>query len=85
MLIVVPIEEDKYTMRENLLEKMELLRQQMILIALEFGLDHPDVLSYSQEIDRLHNQLLQLDSKQGRSEKRHKYRLYICEKRAHFA
>lgn len=72
-------------MRENLLEKMERLRQQMILIGLEFGLDHPDVLSYSQEIDRLHNQLLQLDRKQGRFEQRHNYRYYIYEKQANFA
>ncbi|UFJ39663.1 aspartyl-phosphate phosphatase Spo0E family protein [Brevibacillus humidisoli] len=72
-------------MREKLLEKIELLRQQMIHVGLELGLDHPDVLSYSQEIDRLHNQLLELDCKQRKSGKRPYYRFYISEEQANFA
>ncbi|MBO8163393.1 MAG: aspartyl-phosphate phosphatase Spo0E family protein [Brevibacillus sp.] len=72
-------------MREKLLEKIELLRQQMIHIGLERGLNHPDVLFYSQEIDQLHNQLLEMDRKLRNAEKRSYYRFYMCEKQANYA
>ncbi|WP_139490772.1 aspartyl-phosphate phosphatase Spo0E family protein [Brevibacillus dissolubilis] len=68
-------------MRDSILEKIELLRQQMVKNGLELGLSHPDVLEYSQRIDRLHNQLLELDSAQGKQP----YRFVVFEKQAHFA
>lgn len=73
-------------MREKLLEKIELLRQQMVKIGLECGLDHPDVLEYSKRIDQLHNKLMEIDhslSKVGQKKK--PYRFYILESKANFA
>ncbi len=48
-------------MREKLIDEMELLRKQMMKIGMECGLDHPDVILYSQKIDELHNVLLKID------------------------
>jgi len=73
-------------MRDVLLEKIELLRQRMVNIGLEFGLDHPEVLEYSIQIDQLHNELNQIDhnlSKAGNRKKQ--YRFYLLENKAFFA
>lgn len=73
-------------MRDVLLEKIELLRQRMVNMGLEFGLDHPEVLKYSIQIDQLHNELNQIDhglSKVGTSKK--PYRFYLLENQAYFA
>ncbi|WNC13938.1 aspartyl-phosphate phosphatase Spo0E family protein [Brevibacillus brevis] len=73
-------------MRDVLLEKIELLRQRMVNMGLEFGLDHPEVLEYSIQIDQLHNELNQIDhnlSKVGTSKK--PYRFYLLENKAFFA
>ncbi len=74
-------------MREKILERIELLRHQMIAIGLEHGLDHPEVLQYSQKIDQLHNKLLELDKSELKSKqlKRNYYTFFLCESRAHFA
>ncbi len=73
-------------MRELLLEKIELLRQQMVALGLECGLNHPKVLEYSQKIDQLHNELNQLDHGLSKTEKNKKpYRFYILENKAFFA
>lgn len=71
-------------MRDKLLEKIELLRQQMIEIGLERGLDSPEVLECSQKIDQLHNKLLELD-KNEKPLKRNVYSFFLYESRAHFA
>ncbi|MEJ8545920.1 Spo0E family sporulation regulatory protein-aspartic acid phosphatase [Brevibacillus borstelensis] len=73
-------------MRDVLLEKIELLRQRMVSMGLEFGLDHPEVLEYSKKIDQLHNELNQMDhnlSKAGK--KKQSYCFYILDKKAYFA
>ncbi|MGC5328232.1 Spo0E family sporulation regulatory protein-aspartic acid phosphatase [Brevibacillus sp. SYSU BS000544] len=75
-------------MREQILEKIELLRQQMISIGLEHGLDHPDVLFYSQQIDLLHNKLLEIekeDWKNNQLKRKICYKFFLYESRAHFA
>lgn len=73
-------------MREALLEKIELLRQQMVKIGLECGLDHPDVLEYSKRIDQLHNELMEIDHGLSKVVKKKKpYRFYILENKAFFA
>jgi uncharacterized coiled-coil DUF342 family protein len=73
-------------MRDTLLEKIELLRQKMVKIGLECGLDHPDVLKYSKQIDELHNELMGLDQELSKAErKKTPYRFYILENRANFA
>ncbi|OUQ89335.1 aspartyl-phosphate phosphatase Spo0E family protein [Brevibacillus brevis] len=73
-------------MRDVLLEKIELLRQRMVNMGLEFGLDHPDVLEYSIQIDQLHNELNQIDHSLSKAEYRKKsYRFYLMENNAHFA
>jgi hypothetical protein len=74
-------------MRDVLLEKIELLRQRMVQMGLEFGLDHPEVLECSKKIDQLHNELNQIDhglSGAG-SIKKKPYRFYILENKANFA
>ncbi|MGO4888940.1 Spo0E family sporulation regulatory protein-aspartic acid phosphatase [Anaerobacillus sp. MEB173] len=40
------------------LEQIEVLRKRMISAALLYGMNHPTVLKYSQEIDQYHNQML---------------------------
>ncbi|GAA4723127.1 aspartyl-phosphate phosphatase Spo0E family protein [Brevibacillus fulvus] len=73
-------------MRDKLLEKIELLRQQMVKIGLECGLDHPDVLEYSKRIDQLHNQLIEMDHSLSKVESKSKtYGFYILENKANFA
>lgn len=68
-------------MREKLLEKIELLRQQMVKVGLESGLNHPDVLEYSRKIDQLHNALLEME----RQSNKKPYRLFVFESQANFA
>lgn len=74
-------------MRDKLLEKIELLRQQMVTVGLEQGLNHPDVLLYSQKIDQLHNVLLKMDKKLllKAGGNTHRYRIFIREGKANFA
>jgi len=73
-------------MREKLLENIELLRQRMVNMALEFGFNHPKVLEYSEQIDKLHNQLNQMDYNVSRVNKTKKpYRFYLLENKAFFA
>ncbi|WP_019123752.1 aspartyl-phosphate phosphatase Spo0E family protein [Brevibacillus massiliensis] len=73
-------------MREWLLEKIELLRQQMMEIAAEFGMDHPDVLRYSQEIDKLHNIFMELElASKKKLQRRGQNSFFILEARAAFA
>lgn len=74
-------------MREILLEKIELLRQQMVQVGLECGLDHPEVLEYSKKIDQLHNELNYIDHSLSKELVRNKqpYRFYLLETKANFA
>lgn len=73
-------------MRDHLLEKIELLRQQMVKTGLELGLDHPEVMGYSKQIDCLHNELMELDLIQVKTKRTKKpYRFYILENQANFA
>lgn len=73
-------------MRDNLLEKIELLRQQMVKLGLECGLDHPEVMEYSRKIDQLHNELMELDLNVSKTVRKKKpYRFYILENQANFA
>lgn len=39
-------------------QQLEMLREKMIVKALKNGLDHPDVLKYSQEVDKKHNYIM---------------------------
>ncbi|WP_232696815.1 aspartyl-phosphate phosphatase Spo0E family protein [Brevibacillus daliensis] len=48
-------------MREYLIEQIELLREEMVKIGIEEGLNDPKVLRCSEDLDKLHNQLLRLD------------------------
>lgn len=72
-------------MRDILLEKIELLRQRMVSIGLEFGLDHPEVLEYSMQIDQLHNELNQIDHSLSKANTKKPYRFYLLENKAFFA
>ncbi len=40
------------------MEQIELLREKMISTAMLYGMNHPLVLKYSQEIDQKHNSIL---------------------------
>ncbi|RAP20901.1 aspartyl-phosphate phosphatase Spo0E family protein [Brevibacillus laterosporus] len=71
-------------MREQLLEKMELLRQQMVQIGTQYGLHHPEVLRCSREIDLLHNQLLHLEREISFYQEK-SFPLHIFENQTHFA
>ncbi|MCQ6268000.1 aspartyl-phosphate phosphatase Spo0E family protein [Fictibacillus sp. WQ 8-8] len=42
-------------------EQIEVLRQEMIKTADLFGLNHPQVLSYSRKIDETHNLILKIE------------------------
>lgn len=73
-------------MRDILLENIELLRQRMVKLALESGLDHPKVLEYSIQIDQLHNELNEMDYDRATVEQNKKpYRFYLLENKAFFA
>lgn len=72
-------------MRDRLLEKIELLRQRMVEIGLEHGLNHPDVLDCSREIDELLNELRRLEARKTYKSGKKPYRLFVLENQAHFA
>nr|WP_206529818.1 aspartyl-phosphate phosphatase Spo0E family protein [Brevibacillus sp. SYP-B805] len=77
---------EEIKVQDKLLEKIELLRQQMVKIGVEYGLDHPDVLKYSKQIDELHNELMGLDHGLPKADRKKKpYRFYLLENRANFA
>ncbi|MDN4072365.1 MULTISPECIES: aspartyl-phosphate phosphatase Spo0E family protein [Fictibacillus] len=42
-------------------EQIEVLREKMIQTAGLFGLNHPEVLSYSRKIDETHNLILKIE------------------------
>jgi hypothetical protein len=44
--------------QEMYLQQIEELREKMISTALEYGINHPKVLWYSQKIDEKHNCIL---------------------------
>jgi hypothetical protein len=44
--------------QENYLEQIEELREKMVATALVYGISHPKVLWYSQQIDEKHNLIL---------------------------
>lgn|GEM_PF-617686 len=73
-------------MRERLLEKLELLRQKMVAAGLEQGLNHPQVLEYSQRIDQLHNELNRMNQQWTEADPKNKsQRFYIMEHRVPYA
>lgn len=75
-------------MRDILLENIELLRQRMVNFGLEFGLDHPKVLEYSIQIDKLHNELNHIDhslSQAVDNTNKKQYRFFLRENQAYFA
>jgi hypothetical protein len=41
-------------------KQIEMLRVQMIEAAMDLGLNHPNVLQYSQQIDEKHNKILMI-------------------------
>ncbi|GAF24140.1 MULTISPECIES: Spo0E family sporulation regulatory protein-aspartic acid phosphatase [Shouchella] len=43
------------------LERLELLRYEMLQAAKRHGLNHPLVLTYSEQIDDIHNRLMRKD------------------------
>ncbi|MED4083234.1 aspartyl-phosphate phosphatase Spo0E family protein [Halalkalibacterium halodurans] len=45
------------------IQKIEYLREKMMDAAKKYGLNHPLVLQYSQELDHAHNIMLRLDGK----------------------
>jgi hypothetical protein len=51
-------------MEQRLLKKLEKLRTEMNVLAINKGLNHPDVLHLSQQIDEIHNKINQLDNNQ---------------------
>ncbi|WP_257008376.1 aspartyl-phosphate phosphatase Spo0E family protein [Bacillus sp. FJAT-45350] len=44
--------------KKECMEQIELLREKMISTAMLYGMNHPLVLKYSQEIDQKHNSIL---------------------------
>lgn len=56
-------------MENMLLSRLEILRVKMNEIAYHKGLEHPDVLKISQEIDQLHNKINELRIKYQMKEK----------------
>ncbi|QOY38040.1 aspartyl-phosphate phosphatase Spo0E family protein [Anaerobacillus isosaccharinicus] len=44
--------------QENYLQQIEILREKMVATALVYGINHPKVLWYSQQIDEKHNCIL---------------------------
>jgi hypothetical protein len=44
--------------QESYIQEIEILREKMIAAAHLYGINHPKVLSYSQQIDEKHNFLL---------------------------
>ncbi|MFB4260081.1 MULTISPECIES: Spo0E family sporulation regulatory protein-aspartic acid phosphatase [Shouchella] len=50
---------------EACLERLESLRAKMLIAAKQYGMSHPIVLTYSKEIDLIHNYLLEMESKRS--------------------
>jgi len=45
--------------QESYIQEIEILREKMITAALLYGINHPKVLSFSQQIDEKHNFILE--------------------------
>ncbi|MFC0559507.1 aspartyl-phosphate phosphatase Spo0E family protein [Halalkalibacter alkalisediminis] len=52
---------NKVLKQEACLEKIEELRNKMVNAAGQYGMSHPIVLHYSQELDRAHNKMILLE------------------------
>ncbi|WP_332695733.1 aspartyl-phosphate phosphatase Spo0E family protein [Halalkalibacter lacteus] len=52
---------NKVLRREAAMERIEELRKKMISAAGQYGMSHPIVLHYSQELDRAHNKMILLE------------------------
>ena len=52
---------NKVLKQEACLEKIEELRNKMVNAAGQYGMSHPIVLRYSQELDRAHNKMILLE------------------------
>jgi len=50
--------------QKKLREEFELLRGKMIRLGMKFGLDHVKVIELSQKVDKLHNELYQMQKKE---------------------
>ena len=50
--------------QEACMEKIEELRRKMVSAARQYGMAHPLVLRYSQELDHAHNTMMMLDISQ---------------------
>lgn len=57
----IPIKKWGRGLKAKKLEEIELLRKEMVKIALAFGINHPSVLKMSQKLDELHNELLKIE------------------------
>ncbi len=52
---------NKVLRQEACMERIEELRKKMIAAAGQYGMSHPIVLHYSQELDRAHNKMILLE------------------------
>ncbi|WP_034626583.1 aspartyl-phosphate phosphatase Spo0E family protein [Halalkalibacter okhensis] len=52
---------NKVLKQDACMEKIEELRKKMVAAAGQYGLSHPIVLHYSQELDRAHNKVMLLE------------------------
>ncbi|MBP3949891.1 aspartyl-phosphate phosphatase Spo0E family protein [Bacillus suaedae] len=50
----------KAVKRQDYMDKIEELRTKMIVAARKYGMNHPLVLHYSQELDTAHNQMMMM-------------------------
>jgi hypothetical protein len=50
---------------KTLIRELEAKRKQMIKVGMQLGLLHPETLKLSQEIDRLHNELIRMNCKES--------------------
>ncbi|MDT8858623.1 aspartyl-phosphate phosphatase Spo0E family protein [Alkalihalobacillus sp. MEB130] len=55
------VEMSKVLNNDASMEKIEELRKKMVAAAGQYGLSHPIVLHYSQELDRAHNKIILLE------------------------
>jgi hypothetical protein len=58
------VEMNKVLRQEACMEKIEELRKKMVNAAGQYGMSHPIVLHYSQELDRAHNKMILLEFSQ---------------------
>jgi hypothetical protein len=61
------MEMNRVLKQEACMEKIEELRDKMISAAGQYGMSHPIVLRYSQELDRAHNKMILLEVTQAPS------------------